>query len=120
MKQALLHTDVIVSGEQLVLFARQLLERAEQQRREGQQTFDAAPLKDQLPSLDWAGAGLLISQAMGHLDEALPNGQKDRTAAALGALRLGVKLLELNLHLRGVNPAMITLVQPDSSNEPNQ
>lgn len=54
------------------------------------------------PSGDWGAAGLIIERATHHLNESIPNGQRDRTSAALGALRIGVALLERALDERGV------------------
>lgn len=71
--------------------ARDCLDLAENSRRSGDGTLDVSPAAD--PSEDYAACTTLISQAMHHLDEALPNGQRIRTLSAYAALEYGTRAL---------------------------
>lgn len=64
-----------------------MLKQAEEHRRAGDGTLAKVVCH---PEEDYAAATLLVARAMHHLDEALPNGQRERTLAAYGALRFGV------------------------------
>jgi hypothetical protein len=110
MNSVILLSEVLISSEQSVEAAQQMLAYAEKMRRVGNNTFDASPLKDIHPSGDWAAAGVLVSQAMHHLDESLPSGQLERTAAALGALRIGAQLMQTALGVRNVKPQYVSLL----------
>ena len=67
------------------------LKVAEDNRRVGDGTFNASPGQD--PDEDYAAATTLITQAMHHLDESIPNGQLIRTKAAFIALSTGCEHL---------------------------
>jgi hypothetical protein len=87
----LIEAPVLVPASALVAFGRSLLEKAEAARRVG--VGDGPITQSGEPDGDYAAATLLISGAMHHLDESLPNRQVERTRAALGALQLGTVLL---------------------------
>lgn len=87
----LVEAAVLVPASALVLFGRSLLDRAEACRRVG--VGDGPITQSGEPDGDYAAATLLVSGAMHHLDESLPNRQVERTRAALGALQLGTTLL---------------------------
>lgn len=93
-----------VSAAKAVEAARNLLSYAEEQRRERAGGFPTTSSPD--PDADWGVAALIVEQASQHLAEALPNGQLMRSAAALGALKIGVDLLAESLGERGVGPAI--------------
>lgn len=74
-----------------------LLAAAEQNRREAT-TLDTVPV----PSvLDYSHSGQVMEQAVGHLRESVPNGQKQRTEAAFAALRISVDLQAQWLRAKG-------------------
>jgi hypothetical protein len=87
----LIQAPVLVPASALVAFGRSLLEKAETARRVG--VGDGPITQSGEPDGDYAAATLLVSGAMHHLDESLPNRQVERTRAALGALELGTLLL---------------------------
>lgn len=97
-----------ISVSYLVTAARAMIDAAESLRRESNLGFDPAARPAPSPDTDWAVAGLLIGRAMHHLDESLPNGQKERTMHALGALQIGVELLVAELASRGVNCSILS------------
>ena len=69
------------------------LRGAEQNRRSGDGTLDVTPGADDAVDDDYAASTTLISTAMGHLDESLPNGQRRRTLSAFAALEYGTRAL---------------------------
>jgi hypothetical protein len=118
IKQTFLLAKVALPVALLASAGRNMLAVSEANRREGQLTFDPKPVGTEGPDADWAVAGLLIGGAMTQLDEGLPNGQKARVAAAFGALKLGVTLMERALQARGVEPDHIALgVDPPQASE---
>jgi len=90
-KPILIEAPVLVPAAALVLFGRSLIDKAEACRRVG--VGEGLNTQSGEPDGDYAAATLLISGAMHHLDESLPNRQLERTRAALGALQLGTLLL---------------------------
>lgn len=78
-----------------------LIKRAEDNRRE-EHTVPAQPIRG---ITDYAPASQWIETAMHHLDEGLPNGQKERCEAALGLLALGFLELWEWCEARGYEPA---------------
>ena len=91
-------TSVAVSHARLELI------KAERARREPNGSFSPSAKTGADPDDDWGVAGQIVQSAMGHLDEAMPNGQRERATAALTALTLGVALLTRALEERGVYP----------------
>lgn len=91
VKPILIEAPVLVPAASLVLFGRSLLDKAEACRRLGVGGVQITQSGE--PDGDYAAATLLVSGAMHHLDESLPNRQYERTRAALGALQLGALLL---------------------------
>ena len=53
---------------------------------------------------DYASAGLKIDLAKHHLDESIPGQQKERTEAAMRAMREGIQELNVWLVLNGYAP----------------
>lgn len=82
--------------------AKNHLEWAEQCRRKEDGGFRVTPLSSEHPDDDYAAVGVLISTAMQHLDESIPNGQIDRTAHAYRALEYGAERLGAWLRKRNV------------------
>ena len=62
--------------------------------------FDPGPTTVTVP--DWASSAGKIERAMSHLNEALPGGQRRRTALAMIQLQEGVQELAVWLRARGV------------------
>lgn len=118
-KQSLTHRILtIMPVAAIVALGQHLLAEAERNRRspssedlekDANLRFDPAPTPDGDPAGDWAAAGTLISRAMHHLDESIPNGQAIRTNTALGALVLGVDLLKASLERRGLQAATLVI-----------
>lgn len=118
-KQPLTHRILtIMPVAAIVALGQHLLSEAERNRRspstedlekEATLRFDPAPTPDGDPAGDWAAAGMLISRAMHHLDESIPNGQTTRTSTALGALVLGVELLKASLERRGLQASTLLI-----------
>lgn len=100
----------LVTAEQAMNIARAMLDHAEAHRRSLTPSFATGPVAD--PHADWAAAGLLIDRAAQHLNESLPGGQTVRTAAALGALLIGVDMLVGAMADRGVAPLRMTVGLP--------
>jgi hypothetical protein len=75
---------------------RESLLKVEELRRESP-SFNNYP---SLPGLDYAEPGMKISLAMHHLDEALPNGQRERALAAMMMLESGTHDLRRYLSVR--------------------
>ena len=63
-------------------------------------SISAAPLKDSV-IVDYSTAGTRIENAMHHLNEALPTGQRTRGELALQNLRRGVEELSVWMRARG-------------------
>lgn len=76
---------------------RQLRAETEAQRRE-RPTLNAAPLKDRPDLRDYAASGTMIQNAMHHLDESIPSGQRQRTELAMNLLVAGA--MDLNEWLK--------------------
>lgn len=89
--------EVSLSQRMLQGFSEDALKAAEQNRRETT-TLDSVPIPD---AMDYAHSGQVIEQAVGHLRESVPNGQKQRTEAAFMALRIAVELQRVWLRAKG-------------------
>lgn len=60
--------------------------------RRGRSVVIMSPLDPNThPVFDYSGGALLIQLGMAHLDESLPNGQKERSELALLAIEKGVR-----------------------------
>lgn len=80
-----------------------LLEGAEQHRRE-KPSMDAWPLgPGKATVVDYGSSGQAMENAMAHLRESIPNGQKQRTEFAFRALRVAVRQHEAWLIAKGFN-----------------
>lgn len=104
--------ESVVSTEFAESLARSLLAQAEAFRREPAGSFNAGALPSASPSSDWGVAGIIIQLAAQHLDEGLPSGQRERVTRALGALIVGVRMLEAALAPRGVQPSRMLFADP--------
>jgi hypothetical protein len=113
-----LELNVRATSDYAEWLGRSLLKVAEDNRREPNGGFPTGPVVGLPPSADWASAGMLVSDAARQLDEALPNGQRQRAEAALGALVIGTVMLREALNARGVLPLMLLL--GGESAEPSQ
>lgn len=94
-----MNTSSILYGLPPILQARTLLDYAEA-RRVGHErpTIDTGPLGpskggEELATRvdDYAVCGQCVADAMAHLDEALPNGQKERAECAYRAAVIGLQ-----------------------------
>lgn len=83
--------------------AEMLADTAERFRREPT-TMNASPLNVH-GVLDYATAAQMITTAMHHLDESIPNGQKERTEQSMTLLRLGATQLGAWLDAKGYQVA---------------
>ena len=93
----------MMSTTAAVLKARELIYKAETLRREPNGSFKPSASVGKHPDSDWGVAAQLIRAAEMHLDESLPNGQKNRSQLALGAMIIGLSLLTRALNERGVD-----------------
>jgi hypothetical protein len=80
-------------------WAQMALARAEAFRQEPK-TFDPGPLPGSIT--DYAPTGQIIEQAVAHLRESIPSGQRQRTEAAWEALRLVAPIHQEWLHKKGL------------------
>ena len=77
--------------------ARQELEWAELARRDPSGGLDLTPPAD--PQDDYAAAFLLVGRAVTHLEEAIPNAQRERALRAYSAMVFGVAALGRRLDI---------------------
>ncbi len=77
-----------------------LVQELEASRRLGNGTLNVS--WSPTSTIDYASAGTKIDTAVHHLDEALPNGQLQRSVLAFKLLKLGVAELEAFFAERGV------------------
>lgn len=90
-----------------------LLKKTESYRRE-RPTMDAIPVVD--PTVrDYAAAGTMIQQAMHHLDESIPTGQRLRTELAADLLVAGTYDLTEWLRAKGYDSSMLPLLNIGAS-----
>lgn len=102
----------LLSTDKMMELANMMLQQAEDNRRVGAGEFQAGPMPGAAVTADWSVAAGIIDRACHHLDESLPNGQRDRTSAALGALLLGAEMLYGACADRGVMPVRLTISLP--------
>lgn len=114
-----LRIDFCVSAtpEYAETVGRTLLKLAEENRREPNGGFNSSAIAGAPPAADWASAGMIVSDAATVLNEALPNGQRLRSEAALGALIVGVTMLRAAMKLRSVEPMMLLLGDANANSD---
>ncbi len=115
-----LSLEVRASPEYAEHLGRSLMRIAEEHRREPNGGFNTSVISGLPPAADWASGGMLVADASAVLSEALPNGQRVRCEAALGALVIGVTMLREAVRIRGVEPMMLLLSGEDDAAEPSK
>ncbi len=108
-----LSLEVRTSPEYAEHLGRSLMKIAEEHRREPNGGFVTSAIAGLPPAADWASGGMLVADASAVLSEALPNGQRVRCEAALGALVIGVAMLREAVRIRGVEPMMLLMSGED-------